>query len=76
MATSLRVLLTAAVATATTLTVFYLLEPQTIWVLIGIIGPSYTWVPTWLLIALLPAVFIVPTVSLAAVLVYFVWRKR
>ena len=72
----LRVAATAAVTTSAFLLVSYAVTPEAQWLLLGVISRWFSDASTSFPIALLPAVMVVPTVTLTAVIIYFLWRKR
>lgn len=76
MLTVLRVAATAAVSTSAFLLVSYAFTREAQWLVLGVLtrwfSGSYSSFPT----PLLPAVVVVPTVTLTAVTVYLLWRKR
>ncbi len=76
MPTALRVAVTAAVTTTAVLLVSYALTPEAQWLLLKVISRWYSDAPTSFFIPLLPAVMVVPTVTLTAVITYLLWRKR
>jgi hypothetical protein len=72
----LRVAATAAVTTSAVLLVSYALTPEAQRLLLKVISRWYSDAPTSVfIIPLLPAVMVVPTVTLTAVIIYLLWRK-
>ncbi len=72
----IRVAATAAVVATLVLVVSYAVTPEAQWLLLKVISTWFSGVSTSFLIPLLPAVLVVPTATLAAVITYLLWRKR
>ena len=74
--TALRVAVTAATTTVAALVVRHFLTPEAQWLLLKQFGSALSWLPLGVVVPLLPALVVVPTVTVAAVVIYLAWRRR